>query len=362
MSTDEFEEAAKKGNAIASKGDGLLRSSDVGDARSADGGATSGGDDATRSPKDGATAFNSDTSAVPIPPRVVMSEVDQIKAIEMMNTNFVFLFGGPQRGKTVVTASVVSFMHDVVLANGKAEPHNRKKNDKLQARSAKDDAGDVLLQKILTFRAKRLFPGRTALVNESDPIYVNVRFTPNDTRDHKPLNFTFLEMPGDSLKNILAPEGGRGDLPSSIDVFFRANNAKTKLSFILVTDHESAAEDDQLIASFIDYVISECDGFDAARFLLLVSKWDEYDGGLPLTDFVQTTMQLTFSKLYDPKHSISAFSIGKVTVASGSPMLKEYNSEYPKKVLGWLYRSITGKSPYDPGLLKSIFAKFNKYS
>jgi hypothetical protein len=352
MGIDEFEEAAKKGNAIASKGDGLLRGSEEG-SNSPDMEETLLG--AHSSSQDG-------ESRPTIPPRVGMSEVEQIKAIEIMNTNFVFLFGGPQRGKTVVTASVVSFMHDVVLANGKAEPHNRKRNDKLSSRSAKDEAGDVLLQKILTFRAKRLFPERTLLVGETDPIYVNVRFTPKDSRDHPALNFTFLEMPGDSLQKILTPEGGRGDLPSSIDVFFRAHDAKAKLSFVLVTDHESAPDDDQLIASFIDYVMSECDGFDAARFLLLVSKWDDYDGGLSLTEFVRTAMPLTFGKLYDPKHSMSAFSIGKVTVADEKPMLKEYNSDYPKKVLGWLYRNITGKSPYDPGFMKALFSKFIKYS
>jgi hypothetical protein len=347
--SDAFEEAAKKGNAIASKGDtpnGKVE-------------AVSSGSEskiANEALEPSTTIENA--FSVPSAPT---SERDQIKAIERMNTNFVFLFGGPQRGKTVVTASVVSFMHDIQLAKGRAEPHNRKKKDKLTARSAGDDAGDILLDKILAFRAERIFPERTVLVGDKDPIFVNVRFTPNDSRDHKPLNFTFLEMPGDSLKAILAPQGGRGDLPSNIDVFFRADNAKSKLSFILVTDHDSAAADDRLLSSFIDYVIAECEGFDAARFLLLVSKWDEYDGKLPLKEFVLKAMPLTFGKLYDPKHSMSPFSIGKVTVADSKPMLKEYNNEYPKKVLGWLYRSITGKSPYDPGFFKSIVESLIKF-
>jgi hypothetical protein len=349
MSNDRFDEVAKKANEIATRTNQISQVASAENAQESETTKTVGIDGNT-----------SESQLSILPDNFAKTELEQIKAIEIMNTNFVFLFGGPQRGKTVVTASVVSFMYDVLESKGSAGPHNRKKDNKLAVKTAKDETGDKLLTRILRFRAERSFPERTVLINDKDPIYLNVRFEPNDARDHAPLNFTFLEMPGDTLNKILAPDGGRGDFPSSIDVFFRANDVS--LSFILVTDWDSAATDDQLLSSFIEYVVSECDGFDDARFLLLVCKWDEYDGGLSLTDFLVKSMPLTYGKLYHKKHSMSAYSIGKVTVADNKPVLKEYNHEYPKKVLGWLYKNITGKSPYDLGLFRSILSKLKKYS
>ena len=279
------------------------------------------------------------------------SELDQIKAVERMATNFIFLFGGPQRGKTVVTSSLINFMADAQMSEGQLSSFNVKKGT---------DHGNALYRKILRVFANRGFPERTTLIGQGEVIHLNVRFIPNNQRDKEELFLTFLEMPGDSLQKIDAPDGGRGDFPKSIDAFFKAKDAS--ILFILITEHLRAAEDDQLLSSFIDYVIRENKGFENSRFLLLVSKWDEYDGGLEIEEFVKRNMRLTSSKLHDKKHSISEFSIGEVSVADNTPFLKQFNPIPAKQVLNWVYKIVHHKYLYEKSFWEKVLSKFMKYS
>lgn len=281
-----------------------------------------------------------------------LTELDQINRIERMATNFIFLFGGQQRGKTVVTSSMINFMADAQMSGGQLSPFD--------VRRGGLDHGNALYRKILRLFAERIFPGRTVLVGNEDPIYLNVKFTPTNLRDKQELFLTFLEMPGDSLQRIDAPDGGRGDFPTGIDVFFRAQG--TSMSFILITEHTRAAEDDQLLSSFIDYVTKENRGFENSRFLLLVSKWDDYDGGLGLEEFVKRNMRLTYSKLYDKKHSMHEFSIGNVGVADNKPFLREFNPIPAKVVLNWVYTNVYHKPLYRKGFWARLRSMFLKYS
>nr|CBA26532.1 hypothetical protein Csp_E36200 [Curvibacter putative symbiont of Hydra magnipapillata] len=281
-----------------------------------------------------------------------------------MNTNFIFLFGGSQRGKTVVTSSIINFLSSVE-SEGQLVPFNVKKGS---------DAGNALFKKILWTFSQKIFPERTVLVENREPIYLNVRFTPNDNRDKEAINLTFLEMPGDVLQKIDVPEGGSGELPVSIDVFFKTIG--TSISFILVTEHSRAAEDDQLMSSFIDHVRFQNKHFSSTRFLLLVTKWDDYDGGLPIDEFVKINMRLTHSKLHDTKHSISEFSIGEVgqvedaasepdPVTKKKPQkdfLKQYNPTPSRRVINWIYTNVTGKPLYQKSFFERILAKFLKFS
>lgn len=286
----------------------------------------------------------------PSDPIKPMTEVDQIKAIQRMNTNFVFLFGSQQRGKTVITSSVLNFLSGVE-AEGNLVPVKNIKGS---------DYGNQLLSRLRRVFSESRFPERTVLIDGKEPIYVNVKFTPKNLRDHKEIFLTFLEMPGDHLKKIDAPDGGLGELPANIDVFFKTTNVK--ILFILVTDHTKAYEDDQLIATFIDYVNSVNKDFARSNYLLLVAKWDEYDGGLDINEFVKSNMRLTHAKLHNEANSISDFSIGAVGEADGKPFLKEFDSVPSKAVINWIYTQVHGKPLYKKSIFQRILGKFLKYS
>lgn len=279
-------------------------------------------------------------------------EAKQIRFLQSIKkeTNFVFLFGAAQRGKTVITSSIVNFLSSVE-AKGKLAPFKLTHDSTI-------DEGRILLDKMRRLHAQQRFPERTVLVGDGEPIYVNVKFTPNKELDSDILPMTLLEMPGDLLQSVDSPKGV-GELPSRINAFMRVEGLKP--AFILITSPETASDDDLVIASFIDYIIDLDSRFDASRFLLLVTKWDTYQGKLSTTDFVAQTMRVTHAKLYNPKHSIAAFSIGAVDTVGGKPFLKNFDSSYAKGVVNWLYEEFTGKPLYRRSALKKLLDGFRRF-
>lgn len=280
----------------------------------------------------------------------VLTEKELIENVERRNTNFVFLFGGPKRGKTVITSSVLNFM-------SRAESEGNLKPVGLLP--GVDNYGNTLLRNLRNVFANRGFPERTALVGQQEPIYVDICFTPQDKRDKTALNLTFLEMPGDVLKNVHVPNGGRGTLPKSINAFFKAKEAS--ISFILVTEVGSeTAGDDQLLSDFIEYIQEINPRFDNSRFLLLVTKWDRYDQGLSVDKYVETNMPITYSKLLHSNHSISHFTIGKVIQVDGKDFLQEYDPIPAKLVINWIWKNITGHPLYSKTFMQKLIQKIRK--
>lgn len=268
-------------------------------------------------------------------------EAQQVKFLQSVSkeTNFVFLFGGALRGKTVITSSIVNFLSSAE-SEGDLSPFRLKRDSNNTA----PDPGRALFNKIRRVFADQRFPGRTTLVGDKEPIYLNVRFTPKPKLDADPLSMTFLEMPGEDLEKVDTPDGGYGELPSRINAFLKANGLT--LAFILVTEPSKALDDDQLMASFIDYIQELNRRFGKSRFLLLLTKWDSYEGELQPAEFVAENMRLTFGKLQDPRHSIASFSIGEVTELDGKPFLNRFEPSYSKAVVNWLYEEFKGQPLY----------------
>lgn len=278
-------------------------------------------------------------------------EAEQVRFLQTKTseTNFIFLFGGAQRGKTVVTSSIVNFLSSVE-AQGTLSPFRLK----VPADSTEIDHGRALFDRIRRVFAEQRFPLRTSLVGDKEPIYVNVRFTPKNDLDAETLGMTFLEMPGEDLEKVDTPEGGYGELPARINAFFKVKDIK--LAFILVTEPAKAFGDDQLMASFIDYVCDQDSRFLTSRFLLLLTKWDSYEGELSPAEFAEKNMRLTYAKLFDSRHSIASFSIGDVVMMDGKPFLTSFNPDYAKSVVNWLYSEFTGKPLYRLGGFKKVAA------
>ena len=110
------------------------------------------------------------------------------------------------------------------------------------------------------------------------------------------------------------------------------------------------------MASFIDYISDLDRKFEASRFLLLVTKWDIYEGELSVVDFVAENMRLTHAKLHDPRHSIASFSIGEVETLDSKPFLKSFHPSYAKAVVNWLYMEFKGKPLYRRNVKQRVFA------
>jgi len=280
-------------------------------------------------------------------------EAEQIKFLQTVkkDTNFIFLFGAAQRGKTVITSSIVNFLSEARASQGQVRPF-------LLNLRATTDEGAALFRRIRRAHAEQRFPERSVLSPNGEPIYVTLKFVPDKALDAPDLPMTFLEMPGDTLAEVDSPTGV-GSLPATINAFLKVDGLKP--AFILVTAPETAAADDQLMASFIDYIYDVDRRFEVSKFLLLVTKWDTYEGQLSPSEFVAENMRLTNSKLFDPKHSVAPFSIGDVATVDGKPFLKRFEPSYAKAVTNWLYMEFTGKALYRRSFWKKVLDSFRRF-
>lgn len=276
-------------------------------------------------------------------------ELAMINKIQKRNTNFVFIFGGSGRGKTVVSSSILNYLSRE-QANGDLRP--------IGSSADKPNGGHALLRVLRRTFSQQRFPDRTVLLN-GEPIYIDICFTPKNRRDSIPLNLTFLEMPGDVLKRVDVPSGARGELPESINVYLKAK--PKNIAFILLTEPNFAADDDQLMTSFIEYIQEENREFEQSKFLLLISKWDTYDEGQNVIEFARTNMPLTYGKINSNNHSISNFTIGEVKFADESAYIAEYQPETTIKVIDWIWKEFTGKPLQQKSLLKRMTDTLSRY-
>lgn len=256
--------------------------------------------------------------------------IDAIKGI----TNFVFLFGAAERGKSVVTSSVFNFLSSLE-SRGHVAPL------RLDAQG-RTDKGIELMRRMQHQHTNHQFPERTVLF-DGEPIFASLKFSPDTALSSPELTMTFLDVPGDEITTNRA-YADYGHLAATINALIKVDGLK--LVFILVTSPDTAQSDDLLMSSFIDHVSSIDSRFDRSNFLLLLAKWDTYVGGLSPAEFVAKNMRVTDAQLHGAKHSIAAFSIGDVATVDGRPLVTRFEPKYAKNVVNWLYLQFTGKPLY----------------
>lgn len=254
------------------------------------------------------------------------TEAEQIQYLEGRETNYLFLYGPGQVGKTAITSAMIHYL------STECEYGN------LVAIDSGDGRGRLLLQHIREAINDRRFPARTELGSLTE---VEIRFEP--LRKSLPhLWLTFLDMSGEDLKNVEVTRTSDRQLPSNIDVFFKANDLS--MIFVLVTSWEEAQKNDDLMVTFLDYIIGKDNRFRNSRVMLLISQWDTFVGEIEIEEFISKHMKLTYARLRDNSHAIRQFSIGRVIEADGIPHIQEFNGEHSENVFLWTYKSFTGRS------------------
>jgi hypothetical protein len=251
------------------------------------------------------------------------SETDQINYLKKKLTNYIFLFGKQGVGKTAITASLIHYLASV------CEQGNIEKVGNME--------GKKLGERIRYLISHNRFPDRT---NVGSLTQVDCRFVPSK-RNLKELDFTFLEMSGEDLKQVDVNEH-EGRLPDNIDVFFKVEGLS--LTFILVTSYDQASADDSLMVNFLDYLIDKSPVYRQSRVLLLISKWDEVPRSQDVEDFIRDNMRQTFRKINRATNAFSQFSLGEVAEVDGQPYIRNYDDASPERVFEWLYRTLIGKN------------------
>lgn len=259
--------------------------------------------------------------------RIPVDNGNEIEEINK-NTNYIFLFGTVQAGKSVITSTLLYYLN---TNEGTLRPNKELSNDK-EARVLKSIFFDNLKKGILPERTTK---GR--ITN------LNFTFEPNNQSEKvRPINLTFLEMAGEDLGQIR--RGGK--FPEHIDKYLRA---KIPLTFIIVTSYDNAHHEDSLINEFLDELESYGINPKTANIILVISKWDKSGLMQPknedeLDDFIDERLGMTSQRMDINNLSKIWYSVGNVNVDSISDESKveKLRLTSARKLAYWLYESITG--------------------
>lgn len=246
------------------------------------------------------------------------------RQLQDRDSTFVFLFGKQQAGKTVLISSLIHHMG--VDDDGALE--TRRRHDNLE--------GAAYLKSLHRSVREGYFMDRTTV----GVLYeLDLKYTPQKPK--KPMNLTFLEMSGEDLSKVELSKQSFGKLPDNIDVFMSCPDID--LVFLLVAPYDEAAEQDAMMIDFLDYLIEKKPQYPLNDVLLVITKWDRYDGLYKedVESFVSEKMPLTYSRIKAANASIARFSIGKVSEMNDH--IVKLNDERPNALKRWLYATITGK-------------------
>jgi len=258
------------------------------------------------------------------------------KALRERKTNFVFLFGRPGSGKTAIISSLCHYL-------------STNPSGALELRNSDNKEGMFFLKEIFRKGKAGHFLDRTARNKITE---IDLMYTPRKPK--KPMNLTFLEMSGEDLtkvelrKDDYSGATSGGILPDNIDVYLKC--PKIKMIFLLVTEWKKAETDDILMFEFLDYVRKKQKAFRKPQVLLLVSKWDTYDGihYNNIDAFVRENMKLTYNLLTQIEGSISYFTVGNVVEMENDdtrePLIADMDPTQSDVVKRWIYQSVTGKT------------------
>lgn len=241
------------------------------------------------------------------------------------DSNFVFFFGKASTGKSVILASMLYYMN---ARAGAIRPKEGTPNT---------HEAEVLLFDFLDNLSKGVLPKRTIVQQVTR---LDITFDPNNkSKKVKPIDLTFLEMSGED--HIKIRRGGT--YHRSINEYLQSD---IPLNFILVTDFETASDDDSLMFSFFNEL--ERQGRRLNNAILVVAKWD-MSGSIgvsnedQLADFIDRYMPMTNQKIDTYDLSKTFYTVGRVEKnENGEDRLQELNLNTARVLTEWLYKSITG--------------------
>jgi len=270
------------------------------------------------------------------------SEAETIRWLKSLDTHFVFFFGKYKSGKSVILASLLRSLRH---GGGKGEFHPNIEKP--------FDRGAVLVSDLEGYMDDNRFPPRT---KQGNVICVNGEFTPNDQR-FADLDITFLEMSGEDLTEVAIQHDSVGSLPSHIDVYLKADGLP--IVFILVSPWMEAAQDDKVIAQFLDYVkAASPKGHSAnSRMFLLITQWDTYKGQATALEFAKANMKKTYNAIRSFRNIVNEYSVGRVVAVDKQPYIDPFNDEYPSRLWNQIYMTFTGRDLMKKSFFQWLFGK-----
>jgi hypothetical protein len=253
------------------------------------------------------------------------SEAQFLEELRVMQTNFLFMYGDHQAGKSAICASLIYYLM--------THPESARFTDRVQ----QYDAGRAFIRSAVGKIAEKRFLARTPVDSVS---LASGRLEPTNKK-FASIPITFMEMAGEDLRRLVAPRGANS-FPQHVDVFL--SDKALSLVFILVVKHSTIShEKDLMLADFIDYLRSKDARFTNSRILLLVSQWDSYRGDRSVEEFAADYLPLTYASLTGRASAIAAYSVGDVATVDSQPYITRLDSQSPERLVRWIYRTVAGK-------------------
>ncbi|PWJ57311.1 hypothetical protein CLV98_10717 [Dyadobacter jejuensis] len=246
--------------------------------------------------------------------------------IKNRNSNFVFFFGNPQSGKSVILSSLLYYLSSQV---GVLRPIIGSPNSQ-EVQTLLYDFYENIRQGYL--------PERTTV---GKVLEIDLVFEPNNKSKKVPLvNLTFLEASGEDLRAIKRG----GNFQSHISKYLSSN---VPLTFIIVTSYDTADQDDTLINEFLDELERKGKNLQPVSIILVISKWDlsgrmDVESPEELDNFVANNLRRTSQRFDANELSKTFYTIGNVESQDGKQKITLLNLDTAGVLSNWLYESITG--------------------
>lgn len=276
---------------------------------------------------------------------------EQYENLINRQTTFIFFFGKPAAGKSHLMASLIHYMKTCELGDLILSGNNLR------------DA-HLLFQDMFKSIQTGTYLNRTAaqIGGTEPPTEIDLIFRPKDTSLPE-MRFTFLEMSGENLElvQVRGTNEQTGRLPDSIETYL--NCPDLQLNFFLLSSHESATHDSQLIDSFLDYLVQKDEKFDRYKYLLAITKWDTYKGEFKndYEAFIEKIMPHIYHRLIKPgsPNALTSYSLGVFQKhwdkGHETDLLVQADYSRAAVVTAWMYKNITGRSLIpEPGFLERI--------
>lgn len=246
--------------------------------------------------------------------------------IKKRDSNFVFFFGNPQSGKSVILSSMLYYLSSQV---GVLRPKIGTPNS---------NETQVLLYDFYENIQQGILPERTTV---GKVLEIDLVFEPNNkSKKILPVNLTFLEASGEDLNAIRRG----GNFQSHISKYLSSD---VPLTFIIVTSYDTAHQDDTLINEFLDELERKGKNLHPVNVILVISKWDksgrmDVESSEELDSFITDNLRRTSQRINAYELSKTFYTIGNVESKDGKQKIDCVSLDTAAVLSNWLYSSITG--------------------
>lgn len=283
----------------------------------------------------------------PYPPEVTSEEEEEIneeyKYEYDPNRSYLFIFGPPAAGKTVLIGSIVNYLNST-----RSERYGDTPLVKNDINKKHELQGNILLQKLEEANIEAKFPPPTQQIegarqhlNMPVPRHINLLLQTNSKLPD--FDFCFMDLAGEDCTKLEYESGGK--LHWSIKTYIE-HVPKENICFIYIIDPKckdrNVVQQTALFNAFINTLDSN--NHTSTPLLILVSKWDLYkDSYKNVEEYLRTNFNNVWGKANQRSRNISIaeFSIGEVEKTENEKIIN-FDETYSERVFNWFYENQTG--------------------